>query len=82
MLLSDVESTMRLAAAVPGQGNGELYTSASALAYQYKDDLFADFPEVFSFRSAFVSTIKEIELGSRFGTHSIHKAPLHITKSA
>ena len=31
----------------------------------FKDDLFADFPEqVLSFRSAFVSTIKETKLGS------------------
>ena len=41
------------------KSDGELYTSASALADQYKDDLSADFPEqVLSFRCAFMSTIK------------------------
>ena len=62
------------------KSDDELYRSARALADQYKDDLSADFPDqVLSFRSTFMSTIKEIE---RFGTHSIHKAPLHIAKCA
>ncbi len=47
------------------KSDDELYKSASALADQYYDDLSADFPEqVLSFRSAFMSTIKEIERGS------------------
>ena len=38
------------------KSDGELYTLASALADQYKDDLSADFPEqVLSFRRTFVS---------------------------
>lgn len=41
------------------KSDGELFSSTSASADQYKDDLSANFPEqVLSFRSAFVSTIK------------------------
>ena len=55
------------------KSDGELYTSASALAYQYIGDLSADFPEqVLSFRSAFVSTMKEIERGSFKIWHTLY----------
>ena len=47
------------------KSDSKLYTSAGASADRHKDGLSADFPEqVLSFRSAFGSTIKEIELFS------------------